>query len=117
MGYFDDTCFSCSPLPRPFVVPGVNRTLTVLNEAALLGFEPGELQVGDDVIIILPTSQTNAYGVAKFVNPNASGWAQFAVTMNPADFETQLTAFTKLLPSLPPGGGGWWSNGGSPTLS
>lgn len=58
---------------------GVNRTFVVLNESALLGFSPGELQQGDDVIIIQPTSRTVAYGVVKFVNPSGSGWGQFTI--------------------------------------
>ena len=83
MGYFDDTCFSCPPLPKPFVVPGITQTITVLSEAALLALQSGEINVGGDVIIILPTSKTLAYGVVKYTFAGGTGWSQFTITGNP----------------------------------
>jgi hypothetical protein len=120
MGYFDDTCSSCLPLPRPFVVSGVSRAITVLNEAALLALQPGELNVGDYVIIVLPTTYTKAYGVVMFTNSLASGWGQFSIMGNPTAgslTEAQFVAFVDSLPPAPPVGGGAWNNGGAPTVS
>ena len=119
MGYFDDTCFARPPCPAPYVVPGVNKTFTVLSESALLALTQGEMSVGDDIIIILPTSKTIAYGVVKFVNPGGSGWSQFTVVVNPVTSFTaaQFVAFVNSLPLAPPVGGGPWNNGGSPTVS
>jgi hypothetical protein len=120
MGYFDDTCFARPPCPAPYVVPGINKTFTVLNEAALLALTQGEMSVGDDIIIILSTSRTIAYGVVKFVNSGGSGWAQFTVVGNPSTTiitPASFSAFVNSLPLAPPVGGGPWNNGGSPTQS
>lgn len=92
MGYFDDTCYQPTSCPNvPFFAPGVNRTLVVLNESLLLGLT--DLSFGDDVIVILPTSKTLAYGVVKFVNPGGSGWAQFTVIGN-GSFSMGVTPLT-----------------------
>lgn len=82
-GYFADICGPGCQTQR-FIAPGINRTIVVLNESALLGLSAGELQIGDDVIILQPTSKTNAYGVVKFVAPQLTGWAAFAVIGNGA---------------------------------
>lgn len=119
MGYFDSCCLppACS---QPFIVTGVNKTITVLDEPTLLGLTSGELQIGDDVIIIRPTSMTLAYGVVKFINASATGWAQFAILGNAiagAISPEGFSAFVLSLPTAPPPAGGPWNNGGVPTQS